>query len=168
MKKFTSRKLAVTGTALGAVGLLAYGWWPLPKREKVLQVALNELGTQDWRKYMKGVTIQQNATDFHWCGVFALWVLHQAGLARNVKWDLSTGKGFLYRLPMTKNPKPGDLAYFHNLQHHAIVERVDGNFLYTIDGNSGNPSKVRQNRRPISSAAAFYSIEPFLNAAKQN
>jgi hypothetical protein len=103
----------------------------------------------------------------HWCGAFALLCLHLAGLALDWRWR--PGVGFLYRLPRTSDPQPGDIAYFAKAQHHAIVVEVRGETLYTIDGNSGPLAggRVVENARPVAAAAAFYSIAPLLSEAQQ-
>jgi hypothetical protein len=105
----------------------------------------------------------------HWCGGFALYCLHQAGLALGVPW--LDGLGFCepQRLPRVKVPQPGDVAWFLKNQHYAIVEAVRGNVVDTIDGNQGitpaRPSIKLHSGRPLSSVAVFYSIQPFLDAA---
>lgn len=163
MNANTKRNLAIGGAIAGA-GLLAYAFLPpifLDPRQRFLKAAAEELGKTDWEQYLHGVTLQTPGSKIHWCGVFALWSAHKAGFACDWMWDLSTGKGFLYRLPVTKDPKPGDMGYLHNFQHHAIIEKVDGNMITTLDGNSGPaPSRVLRNVRPRSSFATFYDTSP--------
>lgn len=157
MKSDTKRKVAIGGLAAGGVAL-AWAVWPdTNPRKKFLKIASAEEGSLDWRKYLQGVTLQTPSEKKHWCGIFALWAMHQAGFACDWHWDLMTGKGFLYRLTITRDPQPGDMAYIHNFQHHAIVEKVEGNMIHTIDGNSGpQPTRVLRNVRPKSAFAAFY------------
>lgn len=125
-------------------------------RALVITAAMGELGNSDGRRYFDGVTAKNPGPKLPaWCGVFALWALHRAGLLSGVQWIY--GKGFLFRLPRTLNPEPGDLAYFTRLQHHAIVKGLDGPNVTTIDGNHGG--KVELVTRPISTVAAFYSIK---------
>ena len=124
-------------------------------------MAARELGSTDWEKYLQGVTLQSPDTKPYWCGIFALWSIHKAGYACDVKWDLASGRGFLYRLPLTSQPKPGDLGYLHAYQHHAIIEKVEGDLIHTIDGNSGAaPTRVLRNVRPRSAFAFFYDTSP--------
>lgn len=145
---------AVCGAALLA-GDKSGGKAP-DKRTRILEAARGELGKSDGRKYFDGVTAKNPGPTLpEWCGVFALWALHQAGLLRGVEWIY--GKGFLFRLPTTRSPKPGDVAYFLRNQHHAIVERIEGPNVITIDGN--HYGEVARVSRPISTVAAFYSIE---------
>ncbi len=73
------------------------------------------------------------------------------------------GDGFIgpLRLPITSNPQPGDIAYFTNNQHEAIVEKVNGNTVKLINGN-GQGGKVSLSSVDRSKVAAFYSIEALL------
>ncbi len=136
-------------------------------REKIVDAALGELGDQNPDKYWGLVQPVMVGSGAAWCGGFALWALKQAGLAPELDWTV--GKGFIFKgndgkqLPTTKNPKPGDIAYFNNLQHHAIVKSFDGVTLETIDGNQGPGEKVTQRKRSPGEVTAFFSIEPLLN-----
>lgn len=102
-----------------------------------------------------------------WCGAFALWALHQAGLGLDLRWrfESTTDKrsGFLYALAKTKAPKPGDIAYLDQpWQHHAIVSAVDGDTVHTIDGNQGPLSPVKAHEAPLKHWTGFYSIGALL------
>ena len=95
-----------------------------------------------------------------WCGAFVLRVLHEVGLGGDLVWEI--GKGFLYKLPQTKQPKPGDLVYFNRKQHHAILERIEGNDVHTIDGNQVGGQVLRR-VRPLSEVGGFFSIENLIH-----
>lgn len=112
-----------------------------------------------------------------WCAAFALWSLKEAGLAPGVIQIVNNvnGKGFgfcepcaLPHVPWTE-AQPGDVCYFEKYQHHAILERVDGEHIWTVDGNQ--PAIDRHGpqgslpARHHSSVAVFYSIAPFITAA---
>jgi hypothetical protein len=156
----------VMAAGIGIAGLAASAWFAFggSPREKILRIARKEVGNTNWMKYTPGVTSQTPTHSFSWCGVFALWVLKRAGLAKQIFWDLKNGVGFLQYLPVTSSPQPGDIAYINQpYQHHAIVERVDGSNIYTLDGNSEG-DMVRQNVRPRSAFSAFYSIEPLIRS----
>lgn len=177
----TKSKLKVLLAALGAAGLLgvltrrgsgpgvsAPGSGPSPglppdragdARRLVVDIALSQLGVQDPDRYWAVVQPGLVSTDAAWCGGFALWVLHEAGLTTR-QWEI--GKGFLYKLPRTTSPLPGDLAYYDQpLQHHAIVEFVDtGGNVHTIDGNQTGETVARRTRQK--SAGVYYSIQPMI------
>lgn len=141
-------------------------------RQDIIDTAAKRIGnpsTDDiWRGVLKPSDYQPGITKA-WCGAFALDCLHGAGVALDVMWIF--GKGFLGRLPITKDPQPGDIAYYDKpYQHHAIVESVDGGTLHTIDGNQGHGfdpltgkagTTCRRVHRPVSHGV-YYSIAPWL------
>lgn len=145
------------------------GIGPSAIRQRIVSIAESQIPSppqkgeswskQDYSKYMS-VVRPEDRKDYegkkvYWCGIFALWVFHQAGILQDVMWE--PGKGFLYRLPQTENPKPGDLGYLDRRNHHSIVKAVDGNDVVTIDGNS-MWGRVAQNKRKLSDFQSFHSI----------
>lgn len=135
---------------------------PQGPRQRVISIARSQIGQgkgNEWKKYLQGVTDSIPKEKPHWCGIFATWVFHQAGLTSQ-KWEW--GQGISSILKLTNNPKPGDILYIHNpYNHHGIVERIEGNIVYSIDGNSMN-GVVAENKRSIDSIDAFYSIGPLI------
>lgn len=135
------------------------------KREHLLALARAELGQSDPAPYWTE-TIGPNPAEWprDWCGGFVLAMLRRAGLAPE-SWRWERSKGFLWRLgnplPPGREPQPGDLAYFHANQHHALVDSIDARHVVTIDGNSTG-GMVQRNTRPRSSVAGFYSIDKLL------
>lgn len=132
-------------------------------RQEVVNVALGEVGEGAQGTcgiYGEGVT-DLDPAKVAWCGIFALWVLHQVGIGTDVRWR--TGFGFAEQnLTRTNNPKPGDIAYIHTpYQHHAIVKRVVGDTVETIDGNQAGDI-VAERSRAKKDFTAFYSIAPLL------
>ncbi len=102
-----------------------------------------------------------------WCGAFALWCLHQAGLGLLLRWLFGPPHfGFLWNLPVTKSPKPGDIAYLDKpFEHHAIVVEVVGDTVHTIDGNQGPHAPIMTHEAPLSHWTAFFSIESLIAEA---
>lgn len=92
-----------------------------------------------------------------WCGIFALWTLKSAGI--NVgNWRQGVGISAVSGIKTTLNPKVGDIAYIEKNQHHAIVWKVEGNNIITIDGNSGRQGgEITINARQRSKFAGFYT-----------
>lgn len=130
-------------------------------REDVVSIARSHIGEgpkPEWR----GV---------QWCGLFALSVLHEAGLARDIAWHI--GGGFVlenpHAFPYTTDPHPGDIGIVqHNragkdVWHYVILERIsDIGVAWCIAGNAGlSPGHVAQQEFPISRPdLRWYSIEP--------
>lgn len=135
-----------------------------PRRAAVVAAAASQIGPGDTPKYWASCRVspapEPNTPTGHWCGALALWALHQAGLALGQRWVIGLGFAGPLRLPTTKFPEPGDVAYTHEpYQHHAIVESWDGTTLVTIDGNQPD---VRRRIRPMPKGIVFYSIAPLL------
>lgn len=107
-----------------------------------------------------------------WCGIFALWCLHQAGLDTDEHWKI--GAGFLLQNPhpmhFTTDPQPGDIGYVASpFQHHFIVESVENpsmaaRHIHSIDGNQPD---IRRQSRVMSSKIVYYSIASLLALAGQ-
>jgi hypothetical protein len=157
---------AKIGIALVATGAAALLFWPRKSiRERIVDAAKSELGVQDPQRYWQEVIPGAAGDTFtgQWCGGFSLWVLHQAGVGQDVPWEI--GKGFLYLLPRTSDPQPGDIAYMDQpYQHHAVVVESDGTSITTVDGNQPG-SMVKLRTRPVSAWTAFYSVQPWIDAA---
>lgn len=135
------------------------------KRQEILAIARGELGHVGGDKYWADANPALVGTGADWCGGFMLWTYHQAGLLPGVDWKIQTKSdlraGFLFRLPTTKNPEPGDAVYIDQpFQHQGFVERIEGDVVHTIDGNQRD--KVGTRERPRSSITAFFSIAPLL------
>jgi hypothetical protein len=102
---------------------------------------------------------------FAWCGVFALWALRRLGLT-SMMWQTGPkAYGFIFpcKLPVTYDPKPGDIAYFTRNQHHAIVLAVQGEYVSLCNGNGVNGC-VSIGVTPRKSVASFFSIQPLINS----
>ncbi len=142
-------------------------------RKEIVRIARGEIGPQKkgspevfgyWRDALPPTwtdfQVKQYAATKEWCGGFCLWVLHQAGVAKDVHWKDGLGFTEVNRLPHTKTPLPGDIGYKPSpYQHHFIVESLTPTSLRSIDGNQPD---VRAYDRPAPSGITYYSIEPFL------
>jgi hypothetical protein len=132
-------------------------------RQRIVRAAEGELGPGDPPKYWRSCKVAGPPFPKHWCGGFALWAIHQAEVALDVAWKIGLGFCEVQRLPRTTKPKPGDVAYKDKpFQHHAVVERADGDTVTTIDGNQ--PHCARRQKK-LSAWTCFYSIEPLLTKA---
>ena len=138
------------------------------QRTDILKIALSQSG------YHKG----NDASEFHgentsatgnyteygwafnqpnddWCAMFICWCARQAGVDDTVIADsasaLSNGWGTKYSFNSTsyQNIQPGDIVRFNN-SHVALVKKVDDNYIYTIDGNSGAGTVKTSNYYPRS------------------
>ena len=116
-----------------------------------LDFAIQELGEEEiprgstWgehvRKYLKSVGVIFPAA---WCMAFVYWCFEQCGPGNPLvktggvlnAWNTADKK---YRV--VGDPQPGDIFIMNfgkGLGHTGIVEKVDANFIYTIDGNTND------------------------------
>ncbi|HMD42901.1 MAG TPA: hypothetical protein VKH45_07500 [Candidatus Acidoferrum sp.] len=77
----------------------------------------------------------------HLCGIFACYVLRQAGV--DVRWTLLGGNMVgdgVTKLLGYQNIVPGDVAIINRASHHFIVSDIDyaSNTLLSVDGNTAN------------------------------
>ena len=144
-------------------------------RQAVVDAAIAELGPDTHEKRIKywesalGYEIHhfEEIAKLAWCGGFALYCLHEAGLAKDVKWRI--GAGFLLQAPHPLSrvavPLPGDIGYLDKpFQHHFVVESVDGDLVHSVDGNQ--PDVRRKTRAIHTPTLTFFSIAPFLPASE--
>lgn len=135
-------------------------------REDVVFAARNELGRRRQPQYDEsalGPGVHDRPA--HWCGIFALYCLHEAGLARDICWQI--GGGFVREnpqaFPVTISPHPGDIGVqTHPPWHHVLVAERSGNLLTTIAGNTGpSPGVVGESTASVADPGwCWYSIEP--------
>lgn len=102
-----------------------------------------------------------------WCGAFALWCLHQAGVGTDLRWEFGPPHyGFLWNLRQLEpheTPQAGDIAYLDKpFEHHAIVVTVEGETVHTIDGNQGAAAPITTHEVPLTHWTAFFSIATLL------
>ena len=159
---------ALLGIAAATGGALALVFRKsVSPRQLVADIARSQFGSSDNAKYWASALPGINPGGLSWCGAFALWALHQAGLATTWLWQ--PGIGFANtsttKLPTTANPQMGDIAYFTTNQHYAVVLSVDpaARTVELANGN-GTGGKVTRSVVPFSSVYAFFSIAPLVGA----
>ena len=176
MKKHPLKLIVEFG--VGAAALIAAGAWLLrgdsasscsedSYRKKVVDAARSQVGKRDLDTYFADAAPQFVGQHPEWCGIFALWALHQAGLAKSKQWK--TGLGFVEvppALPKTHDPKPGDIVYYIKYSHHAVVGAVnDDGTIEAINGN-GQGGVVSLSRPKIADATSIYSIFKLIEEAQ--
>lgn len=173
-------KLKVIGTALSVVALAAVVFVstrrkravkpgpklqpksPAEKRQAIVSIARYELGKRDGAKYWASVLAPDQEKPPHtWCGAFLLWVLRSAGVT---DWTYDPAGAWFFRLPATSDPRPGDIVFFEDRRHVAMVDSVDGNSLRLIDG-AGTGGAVSTRVVDRSAPSAIVSIGPLVGEA---
>ena len=129
-----------TGSSSGVAGAGA---------QKLINIAIGEIGNNVADKtHEKYAIAMGNPTDWAWCGMFVTWCSNQAGFVDSgimpsyqhcsVGISFYQGKNEFHLASSGYTPKPGDIAFFGNggNDHTGIVEKVDANYIYTIEGNT--------------------------------
>lgn len=100
----------------------------------------------------------------HWCAIAIADLWMEFLSLERARWRC--GKGILQFpgvRPLTSGrlPRPGDCAYFHKCQHHALVLWRDGAYVRLLDPNAGAPPGVWGSPRTcrINRVAQFFSPE---------
>jgi hypothetical protein len=138
-------------------------------RKRVVDAARSQVGKADLDLYFADAAPQYVHQHPEWCGIFALWCLHQAGLAKNKIWK--TGLGFLEvppALPKTHDPQPGDIAYYSKFQHQAVVLKNNGDGTTENANGNGSGGVVTIGRPKMADAVAFYSIAGLIAEAQKD
>ena len=132
---------------------------------KMVQVAINELGNENGVKYKKWKNVSLSAD---WCDIFLAWVANEVGVL-NVNYPNVLGTGNIkrwfeskdrYKKKNSYTPKPGDIVFFQfdddeSVDHVGMVEYVDKNGkIHTIEGNTIN-NKVERKVRSLSQIFGF-------------
>lgn len=126
--------------------------------EEFLNIARKEIGTKEnpsgsnnvkYNTWYYGKAVSGN--DYPWCMAFVQWCFDQAGLPIQYK---TAGCGALldwYKknspdklIERNGNVKPGDIFLFNNHTHTGIVEKVSGDKITTIEGNTSSDDKGSQ------------------------
>ena len=126
----------------------------------VVQIAQSQIGNIGGRPYWSWYGFNNRV---EWCACFVSWVMNEAGLIENgsvpkfaycptgIQWF----KEHRQWKPRGSIPQPGDIIFFDwenddVSDHVGIVERVENNIVYTIEGNSIN-DECRQRNYEINS-----------------
>jgi hypothetical protein len=128
--------------------------------EQVLEWAKAQIGTTEspdgsnwgpqigeWIKFT-GYTWASVKSSVYWCGCFACYAVVKVGGAKiptrirlgfagYIIADAKAGVNGLTAVPF-QNARAGDLVTFWGGEHIGVVEKVDGDTLYTIEGNTSS------------------------------
>ena len=130
----------------------------------IVQIALSQVGNVGGQPYWSWYGFTSRV---EWCACFVSWVANQAGyidtnvipkfsgVIQGINWFKAVGEwkeaGFV--------PNPGDIIFFDwendgSADHVGIVEKVENNTVYTVEGNS-NGDTCRQKEYSINSNVIF-------------
>lgn len=130
------------------------------QRNDIVQVAKTQLGYTEKSNNATKYGTWYGKPNQPWCAMFVSWCARQAGIPTSIlKNSACAGAGSSYfNIPYyngsSYTPKPGDLFFTKSWTHVGIVYYVEGNYFYTIEGNSNSTGSaegycVCSNRRYI-------------------
>lgn len=113
---------------------------------ELIAIAKAELGTKEYPPGSNQVKYNnwmygRNASE-PWCASFVAWCFKGSGLVPKTASCLNMLEWFERRGQIVKEPKPGDIVFFHystnarRTNHVGIVVGVDGKIVKTIEGNT--------------------------------
>lgn len=127
--------------------------------DEIVKVALTQVGNVGGQPYWSWYGFSSRV---EWCACFVSWCANECGYIENGVFPkyASCGAGVSWFKAHNRwksnsyMPASGDVVFFDwncdgAPDHTGIVEKVDNDYVYTIEGNSGN--KCSQNRYAVSS-----------------
>jgi len=128
--------------------------------EAIVEVAASQIGNVGGRPYWSWYGFNFR---MEWCAVFVSWCANEcgfidAGIIPKFSSCTSQGRVWFQARGLWQEPghvpSPGEIIFFDwdnsgNCDHVGIVERVEGNMIHTIEGNSGD--RVRRKSYSVNS-----------------
>lgn len=121
----------------------------------IVQIALEQIGNVGGEKYWRWYGFEERV---EWCAIFVSWVANEAGYIESNTFpkfsNVKNGIEWFKIMGQWENssyiPKSGDIIFFDweqdgKANHVGIVEKVENNRIFTIEGNSTNDSCRQQN-----------------------
>lgn len=162
---------------------MSWFFWFKPKnmtlRERVLEIAITQIGQEEkprgsnWgtpvKDYLFSVGIDFPAS---WCMAFLYWCIVKASKELGVPIPIYKSGGVLKTWQLSapsikvKTAEVGDIFIFDygkGLGHTGIIEKIEGEFMHTIDGNTNDTGsregfEVCRKKRLLSKAIGFIRL----------
>lgn len=129
------------------------GYLEKATREQLGEKTANA-GTNNYTKYaeeMDALKVYNGPKQgYAWCNVFIDWCFYKAlGIDRTRALLIGFSAGctqdynyFKSKGQIVNDPQIGDLVFFGNTSHIGIIEKVDNERIYTIEGNTSNEAEL--------------------------
>jgi hypothetical protein len=148
---------------------------------RLLSIARSQLGISEEPKGSnKGHQVETYLASvglpggFPWCMAFVYWCVNQCSAEAKTKNPLKKTGGVLDQwqsMPAdckSKTPAPGDvfiMRFGHGTGHTGFVEKVDGQLIHTIEGNTNDDGsregyEVARRIRPASFITGYIKLKP--------
>lgn len=157
----------------------------MDEREALVQAALGELGTAGGEKYVawyNGAAGSRLSLKAAWCAIFASWCARQAGVSPERLPNFASctaGRNQFRRMGVWRErtsgyaPRRGDLILFDwdadpaLAEHVGIVTGADEEYVYTVEGNSGNMVREKRYTRSSGKVLGYVSWKEEMEMTKE-
>ncbi|MEO3802898.1 CHAP domain-containing protein [Nonomuraea sp. B1E8] len=136
-----------------------------PEMKKFIELLERQLGysekagayTKFGSWYGKNVEFDADYTSAPWCDMMLSWAAHKLGYEEWIgqfAWTVAHAKWFKEQGTWGKKPKPGAIVFYDwsgsnkisRIDHVGVVTRVEGDTIYTIEGNIDGGVAKRKER----------------------
>lgn len=134
-------------------------------RADIIGVALTQVGYSEASDGTTKYGVWYGHPTVAWCGVFVAWCANQAGIPTSIikKQGFANAAAFGLETFTARErmPQPGDL-YFRGSAHVGIVYYVEGDYFYTLEGNTwdSNPTHRVMSKRKDLYSSSFKFASP--------
>lgn len=136
------------------------------QKQDTLGIARSQVGYTEGKNNSTKYGTWYHLPNKAWCGTFISWCMRKAEVSKSVVKNAAVAHpsrfGLKYRDSTTRMPEAGDLFFTKKFSHVGFVYYVDGDYFYTIEGNSNNDgsndgTRVLCNKRLV---ADYYFSTP--------
>lgn len=110
------------------------------QRADLIGVALTQVGYREGSNNYTKYGVWFGHSNMAWCGAFISWCANQAGIPTSVLRKNGFASASSFGIPSftvrDRIPRPGDLFFKNNGNHAGIVYYVEGDYFYTLEGNT--------------------------------
>ena len=109
------------------------------QRADVIAIALTQVGYMEGANNDTKYGVWYGYNNIAWCGIFVAWCADQAGVPTSVLKRTGIANPASYGLtaePSGYIPKSGDLFFTFNNTHVGFVYYVEGEYFYSLEGNT--------------------------------
>jgi len=113
-------------------------------RDDIIGVALTQVGYDEGYNNYTKYGVWYGLPNSPWCGMFVSWCANQAGIPTSVLKRTGIANpsnfGLSYRSGSGYTPQKGDLFFKKGFTHVGLVYYADGDYFYTVEGNTSTTS----------------------------
>ena len=133
---------------VGKITVRVYGEPNIDYIGRLIEIASSQLGYREGPNNDTKYGTWYGLPNEEWCAMFVSWCANQSGISSDIipkyagceagrRWFEERGQ-FMYKEEYT--PKAGDIIFFlsDGAGHTGIVINCDGNYVYTIEGNTSD------------------------------